>query len=194
MVPPCSAIPAAKGAAGNRLSCGYSVKYNGGSAGALFSCADVAQLVEQALRKRHVAGSSPAIGSMASVDGALNGCRLFLKADRGYWVSVRRTIRRASSPRVPFGRPWMSPDDVATPPLDRILSDVCLWSGRVFVQFHAYPVQTGEHALASVVRVAQPLRSRHLRSRPGIVIDPVARDVAGKRRPGKVQSRPSCDS
>jgi hypothetical protein len=28
-----------------------------------FSCADVAQLVEQALRKRHVAGSSPAIGS-----------------------------------------------------------------------------------------------------------------------------------
>ena len=29
----------------------------------LFCCADVAQLVEQALRKRHVAGSSPAIGS-----------------------------------------------------------------------------------------------------------------------------------
>ena len=35
-------------------------------ADALFSCADVAQLVEQALRKRHVAGSSPAIGSTHS--------------------------------------------------------------------------------------------------------------------------------
>jgi hypothetical protein len=65
-------------AVGKRLFWGRGVQYNGGSADALFSCADVAQLVEQALRKRHVAGSSPAIGSMASFDGAPRGRRLLV--------------------------------------------------------------------------------------------------------------------
>lgn len=64
--------------------------YNTAARERVVSCADVAQLVEQALRKRQVAGSSPAIGSSrSSRDASLKGASLR--------VSQRQIVLRVQS-------------------------------------------------------------------------------------------------